>query len=227
MKRVCNKCKLRKPLSEFYILRNRHYPNGRRQTTCKSCNRKNATAYYQNHKEQCNAAKRRRNAKNRDHVNKVHVQYRHSTEDRLHKSRLLSKISSWKKQAGVDFPKIKYGTCTIKLLEDRLNYLKNIVYEQQKRDNSSEALFTFSFKNEPIQTRRAVIKRLLNEELKRRVSKEADQDVDIDLDGVILETPPLDCGCPPFEMDLNDIPLEDLSCPCGKTKILKFVVQPA
>ena len=90
----------------------------------------------------------------------------------------------------------------------------------------SEALFTFAFQNEPIQHRRAVIKKLLNEELKRRVQEDSDDDINVDLDGVMLETPPLDCGCPEFKMDLDDIPLEDLSCPCGKTKIIKYITIP-
>lgn len=30
------------------------------------------------------------------------------------------------------------------------------------------------------------------------------------------------CGCPSFKMKLNKIPLEDLTCSCGKTILIKY-----
>jgi len=43
--------------------------------------------------------------------------------------------------------------------------------------------------------------------------------IDIKSSIVVFEPP---CGCCKISMDFDKLPLEDLSCKCGKTKLIKY-----
>jgi len=45
----------------------------------------------------------------------------------------------------------------------------------------------------------------------------------IEVDREIEFTFQPNCGCPELKMFLNEIPLEDLKCYCGKTTIIKYI----
>ena len=44
----------------------------------------------------------------------------------------------------------------------------------------------------------------------------------IDTQGIQFKFKP-PCGCPYMEMDFEEIPLEDLTCQCGKTKLIEII----
>jgi hypothetical protein len=68
---------------------------------------------------------------------------------------------------------------------------------------------------------RTCLKNVLENHIKERSLVE----VDLDINTLEFVFDDLECGCVAPKLTMNDIPLETISCECGKTTLIEIIIQ--
>lgn len=79
-------------------------------------------------------------------------------------------------------------------------------------------IISFTLKKGLMGERKAAIKDLISDVFNQVCNQSGITAVMEDIEFEL--NPP--CGCPPLKLSLDGLPLEDLTCSCGKTKLIEY-----
>lgn len=77
-------------------------------------------------------------------------------------------------------------------------------------------MIKFTIKKEDLHRWREVVHELLRDCIMK------EKGIELDINTLEFEFEELSCGCTPPKININELPLETISCDCGKNKIVEF-----